>query len=264
MNKIQQIQNVKITNFALRHFDPEFGGTKILNAEPMEIEKWFNEELSIYNSSEDSKVLSSVVKIIDGYADFCKLIPVKNLTDAKVGAVPITIANYQYIRSGFSSRREGEFDTFSRWIELPVAPPKANYLMMVLYNKEQIDKEAMADYNRKKADGGVDSIGLDKPKPFEGDWGVVAILGQDGPDEEPMKPATFDRNYMPIEFGGSGMNYPEMPEEPNPLEYNQEKDYKMAAGHYKEALAEYKDKMDEVRKDRKRSVDFWKKHVTVK
>ncbi len=262
MSETQQIQNVKLTEFALRHFDKEFGGTKILNLEPKNFEEQLNVALNLYNSTATADVSNSglpfVAKIMGGYAPFCKLVAVHNSTDAKVGAIPITVSNYQYIRSGFFARKEGEFDTFSRWIELPVSVPKAKYLMVVLYNREQINKEAIADYNKKIANGGIDSIGLEKPEPFDGDWGVVAILGQNNPEEEPMKPATFDRNYMPIEFGGSGMKYPNMPEKPNLTENSE------LMRKYNEAISKYQDEMDEIRRSRKRSVDFWSNHVTVK
>lgn len=265
MSEIRQIQNIKISDFALRHFDPKFGGTKILNMEPKEFEEILNEELMVYNSSLDPDGGDSdVVKILNGYAPFCKLIAVKNFTDARVGSMPITIANHQYIRHGYSKRRESEFEVFSRWLELPVPAPKANYLMIIAYNQEQMDKEAIADYNKKMAEGGIDSIGLEKPEPFPAEWGVVAILGQHGPDEEPMKPETFDRNYMPIEFGGSGMKYPVMPIEPNRFEFEGDFDYMKALDIYKKLVAKYKTEIDEIRAKRKKCVYFWQNNVTVR
>lgn len=259
MEKTQQITSVKISDFALRHFEPKFGGTKILNMDPKEFEQRINWEL---NAGTQTKIH----KILDGYAPFCKLIAVENFTDAKVGSMPITIANHQYIRHGYSKRRDGEFEVFSRWLELPVPAPKANYLMVIVYSQEQMDKEALAEYNKKMAEGGIDSIGLDKPEPFPAEWGIVAILGQHGPDEEPMKPETFDRNYMPIEFGGSGMKYPVMPIEPKRLEYDNDGDdeYMRDLDTYKELVAKYKAQMDEIRAKRQRCVDFWQNNVTVK
>ena len=61
---------------------------------------------------------------------------------------------------------------------------------------------------------------------FDADWGVVAILGQSHPNEEPMKPETMIRNSLGISEGGSGV----------PLD--------------REAYL--------------RSVEFWEKHATVK
>jgi hypothetical protein len=79
------------------------------------------------------------IKIYDGYADFCKLIAIKNFTKAKIGSTLITLENFQYLRSGYSSRRESELPVFSRWLELPLDKPQAKWLILVLYSKEQID-----------------------------------------------------------------------------------------------------------------------------
>jgi hypothetical protein len=247
-----ELKNIKLSEFSLRHFDSGFGGTKILNIEPKDFEEKINHELSL------SKKETIVHSIMDGYAPFCKLVSIENFTDAKVGTLPITESNYIYIRHGYSKRREGEFETFSRWIELPVPAPKANYLIIVLYDREQIDKEAIADYNNKLAASEVDSNLIEKPKSFSGEWGIVAILAQNTPEEEPMKAATFDRNYMPIEFGGSGLEYPKIPEKPNSPEYSE------IMKKYKEDLIRYNYEMDEIRRKRKVSVDFWNKNVTVK
>jgi len=176
--------NIKLTEFALRHFDPKFGGTKILDMTP---EK-FQEEINVMQ------------KIwMDGYAPFCKLWSLKNFTDARVGSLPITLENYQYLRSGYSARREQELPVFSRWLELPLGKPKAEYLMLVLYSKEQLDKEAMGDA------AGLFSGGKPAYKEFDADWGVVAILGQSHLHEEPMKPETMIRNALGIKEGGSGV-----------------------------------------------------------
>ena len=40
---------------------------------------------------------------------------------------------------------------------------------------------------------------------FDADWGIVAILGQSHPGEEPMKPETMLRNALGIKEGGSGV-----------------------------------------------------------
>ena len=124
--------------------------------------------------------------------------------------------------------------------------------MLVLYSKEQIDKEASAEYNRRMIES--DSTPINKPEPFQGEFGIVAVLGQNNSEEEPMKAETFDRNYMPIEFGGSGMKYPEMPV----LNKNEE------VTEHQEAIEKYKKEMEEIRIKRKVCVDFWKNHATVK
>lgn len=181
-----KIENIKITEFAKRHFDPKFGGTKILDFTPEEFEDRVNLTLGSINSSLNTEY--SIERVVPGYADFCKLLVLKNFTTAKTGSLPITIENYQYLRTGYSSRTTSEIPVMERWFELPLSAPKAEYLVVVLYSKEQLEKE------RKEGE-----------EKFDGDWGVVAILAQMSPSEEPMKPITMMRNALGIEEGGSGV-----------------------------------------------------------
>lgn len=179
---------ISLTSFALRHFEKDFGGTKILNTTYRHFEKYVNE---VYN---DVALFEERRPELPGYAPFCKLLPIKNFTDARVGSMPITLENYQYLRSGYSSRREGELPVFSRWFELPLGKPKAEWLMLVLYSKEQLEKEAQENPNT-------------EPEIFDwdADYGIVAILGQSHPIEEPMKPETMIRNALGVKEGGSGV-----------------------------------------------------------
>ena len=181
-----KIENVKITDFAKRHFEPKFGGTKILDFTPEKFEDILNLNISALNSFPITE--HSTERILPGYADFCKLVVIKNFTNAKTGTLPITIENYQYLRSGFSARTENELPVLERWFELPIPAPKAEYLVVVLYSKEQLEKE------RKEGE-----------EEFVGDWGVVAILAQMSANEEPMKPITMMRNALGIDEGGSGV-----------------------------------------------------------
>lgn len=180
------IKNVKITDFAKRHFDSKFGGTKILDSTPEDFERILSLSISALNLLPTNEY--STERIIPGYADFCKLVVLKNFTDARTGTLPITLDNYQYLRTGFSSRTEKELPVMDRWFDLPLSTPKAKYLVVVLYSKEQLDKE------RKEGE-----------EEFIGDWGAVAILGQMSSNEEPMKPITMMRNALGIEEGGSGV-----------------------------------------------------------
>jgi hypothetical protein len=175
------IENIKITEFAKRHFDSKFGGTKILNVTPEDFEHMIN---TLHTSAHTEHLFE---RVIPGYADFCKLLVVKNFTNAKTGTLPITLENYQYLRTGYSARTESELPIMERWFELPLPAPKAEYLVIVLYSKEQLEKEATSEYV------------------FDGDWGIVAILGQMSAVEEPMKPITMMRNALGIEEGGSGV-----------------------------------------------------------
>lgn len=197
---------IKITEFGKRHFDKTFGGTKVLDFSVEEFEYKINNDEWVSDTIEVSKSVKNTVlnlhknsvKWIPGYAPFCKLLVIENFTDARIGSMPITLENYQYLRSGYSARRNSELPVFSRWFDLPVSKPKAKYLALVLYSKEQLDKEG-------RITEGEHDDPNEKYIPFDADWGVVAILGQSHSNEEPMKPETMLRNALGIEEGGSGV-----------------------------------------------------------
>lgn len=178
---------VKLTSFGARHFEPKFGGTKILKVTPEDFQKHIDDLLR------EDLPIGFKPKFIDGYASFCKLWPIHNFTDARVGSLPITLANYQFLRSGYSSRRDSELPVFSRWFELPLGKPRAEWLMLVLYSNEQLEKEAKEKHEENEI------------YTFDADYGIVAILGQTHDKEEPMKPETMLRNALGVSEGGSGV-----------------------------------------------------------
>ena len=183
-------KNISLTDFSMRHFDKKFSGTKIKDFTPGAFEKEINlavkDAIDIVNSADTELVASE-----DGYAPFCKLLVFSNFTKARTGSLPITLENYQYLRSGYSSRTDKELAVLSRWFSLPLPAPKANYLVVVVYDREQLEKEH-------------DETNPGLPFTFVGDWGVVAILAQMGQDSEPMTPITMMRNSMGLKEGGSG------------------------------------------------------------
>lgn len=163
---------IKLTNFSLRHFKEDFGGTKILDRSPEDFERQLNQS-------------AFMAKVIPGYAPFCKLLVYENWTSAKAGTVLITSEIEQKIKTAYQARTETELPVLSRWVE-GVEMPKAKYLVVVVYDGEQILKEGQ-DLN------------------FNGKWGVVAIMGQNHDEEEPMTPITMMRNALGVEEGGSGV-----------------------------------------------------------
>ena len=252
----KKLGTIKITDFALRHFDKNFGGTKILKMDPKDFENSLNEFANLYFDRPDkNKDVDDVfIDILDGYAPFCKLLVTTNMTDAKTGTLPITLENYQYLRSGYSARRKTEFSVLSRWLDLPLGKPKAKYIISVLYSKEQIDKESIAEYKKKL----TKDVNIKSPELFDGDWGLVAILGQMNQEEEPMKPMTMMRNYMHISMGGSGMKLPNPPLKPNLPEISE------LMEKYKKALMVYNDEVKEFSEKYEKSVKFWEQNATVK
>ncbi len=221
------IEKIKITNFGKRHFEKNASGTKITDKTPEEFEAHINGILSDYEPDATGPQ-SYKLKIIDGYAPFCKLIVIENkftwnayFTNAKIGSMPIDISNYQYLRHGYSARVERELPVLSRWFELPIAAPLAEYLIIILYSKEQLKKEHDADIKKKfddyekkkgktvsdsdrKAMSEIEGFGFEFEK-TDFEWGVVAILGQSHPGEEPMQPITMMRNSLGVAEGGSGV-----------------------------------------------------------
>jgi hypothetical protein len=70
-----------------------------------------------------------------------------------------------------------------RWFE-GLEPPVAEYLIVILYNREQMAKE------------GTD---------VDADWGVVGCMYTSEPAEIPMAPITMMRNALGVAEGGSGV-----------------------------------------------------------
>ena len=194
------MSKVQLTKFGERHFKSTFNGTKIFSHSPDEFGKEISSIMDHYGKNDYPNGLEYMkrVKLIDGYADFCKLLVVPNFTDAKTGTMPIKLENFQYLRSGYSSRNEEELPVLSRWFEIPRSfVPDAKYLVIVLYSYDQLLKE----HNDKNEDRFEIEFELED----DTDWGIVAILGQMSDEEEPMKPITMIRNSLGREEGGSGV-----------------------------------------------------------
>jgi hypothetical protein len=145
-----------------------------------------------------------------------------NFTDARVGSMPITLENYQYIRSGYSVRRDSELPVLSRWLELPLGKPKAKWLILVLYSRQQIEDEWNANllnkfdnyektHNITLTDNDREDLkSLDAFRyEFEGvefDFGIVSINGENEDKISPMPPSTMIRNALGMSEGGSGVS----------------------------------------------------------
>lgn len=161
---------IVLTQFAIdRCFDPDSAGTTITDrpAEQFESE------------------IRDVQLLFPGYAPFCKLVFLRNWTDAHTGTMTITPENERWLKSEYKSRNDEELPVLVRWFEgIPEVPP-AEYLCLVFYDREQLAKE------------GTD-IG-------DADYGIVAILGQMHDQEEPMTPITAMRNALGVDEGGSGV-----------------------------------------------------------
>ena len=69
---------------------------------------------------------------------------------------------------------------------------KAGYLDVILYTKEQIDKENQA-------------MGKTVPTTADYEYGIISIKPQDADNEITMMPITMMRNAVGKEHGGSGV-----------------------------------------------------------
>jgi hypothetical protein len=123
------------------------------------------------------------LKVLDGYAPFCKLYVYRNWTSTRCLTVPITEANRHLLRSAYEARNRQELPVLVRWFE-GVEPPVADYLVAILYSREQMAVEG---------------------NPIQADWGVVGCLYTAQPEEIPMAPITMMRNALGVEQGGSGV-----------------------------------------------------------
>ena len=123
------------------------------------------------------------MKVLDGYAPFCRLHVHRNWTSTRCIAVPVTDDNRHLLRSAYEARTKAELPVLVRWLE-GVEPPRAEYLVVILYSREQLAKE------------GTD---------IDADWGVVGCLYTAEPEEIPMAPITLMRNALGVDEGGSGV-----------------------------------------------------------
>ena len=87
------------------------------------------------------------------------------------------------IFKAYEARTKAELPVLVRWFE-GVQPPVANWLVAILYSREQLAKEG---------------------ETIDADWGIVGCLYTMEPEEIPMAPITMMRNALGVAEGGSGV-----------------------------------------------------------
>lgn len=161
---------IVLTEFARpRLFPREPRPNTIQDIGPAEFERHLNEH--------------APYRVLEGYAPFCQLHVHRNWTTTRCLSVPITEANRHLLRSGYEARHSSELPVLVRWFE-GVTPPVAEYLVVILYSREQLAKEGA---------------------PIDAEWGVVGCLYTSEPAEIPMAPITMMRNALGVAEGGSGV-----------------------------------------------------------
>jgi Protein of unknown function (DUF3228) len=123
------------------------------------------------------------VAVLEGYAPFCKLHVHRNWTSTRCITIAIDETNRHLLRSAYEARNTSELPVLVRWFE-GVEPPVAEYLIVILYDREQMAKEGAS---------------------IDADWGIVGCLYTMTPEEIPMAPITMMRNALGVEEGGSGV-----------------------------------------------------------
>ena len=162
--------SIVLTPFArTRLFPRQPRGNTIQDCTPEQFERHLNQHPPL--------------RVLDGYAPFCKLHVHRNWTSTRCLTVPVTEANRHLLRSAYEARAKEELPVLVRWFE-GVQPPVADYLVVILYSRGQLAKEG---------------------SPIEAEWGVVGCLYAATPEEIPMAPITMMRNALGVEEGGSGV-----------------------------------------------------------
>lgn len=167
---IPSAMSIALTEFARTRLFPRDGRrTAIQDCTPQEFIDRLNAE--------------TPVRVLDGYAPFCKLHVHANWTSTRCSMIAITEANRHLLHSAYEARSREELPVLVRWFE-GIEPPVANYLIPILYDRAQLVKEGTA---------------------IDADWGVVGCLYTLEPEEIPMVPITQMRNALGVAEGGSGV-----------------------------------------------------------
>ncbi|MFC4820814.1 DUF3228 family protein [Dokdonella ginsengisoli] len=162
--------SIVLTDFARARLFPRDGRlTAIRDCTPEEFARRLNDEVPL--------------KVLDGYAPFCKLHVHANWTSTRGSVLAITDANRHCLRSAYEARARDELPVLVRWFE-GIEPPVARYLVPILYDRGQMAKEGT---------------------PIDADWGIVGCLYTMEPEEIPMAPITMMRNALGVDEGGSGV-----------------------------------------------------------
>ncbi|MFT4046968.1 MAG: DUF3228 family protein [Solimonas sp.] len=162
--------SIVLTPFARARLFPASGRRNaIVGTTPADFERRLNTQIPL--------------KVLDGYAPFCKLHVHANWTQTRCLTVPISADNAHLLRSAYEARTKDELPVLVRWFE-GVEAPVANYLVVILYDRVQMAKEGTS---------------------IEADWGVVGCLATAEAEEIPMAPITMMRNALGVDEGGSGV-----------------------------------------------------------
>ena len=161
---------IELTEFARpRLFPREPRRNTIQDITALEFERHLNE--------------NAPFRVLPGYAPFCQLHVHRNWTSTRCLTIAITADNRPLLRSAYEARHSSELPVLVRWFE-GIEAPVAEYLVAILYDREQLAKEGA---------------------PIKARWGIVGCLYTATPEEIPMAPVTMMRNALGVAEGGSGV-----------------------------------------------------------
>lgn len=148
---------------------------------------------------------------------YSKHVFVPNFADMECGYAEVTPENAHLVESCYEARTEKELPVLIQYIDRNKYPaPKATFLDVILYSRDQIIKENEAMGNP------VCSTWSFYPRPLcsnmtagsslalqvsdsTAPWGIISVKGQLCDYELPMQPITIMRNALGKEHGGSGV-----------------------------------------------------------
>jgi Protein of unknown function (DUF3228) len=160
-----------------------------------------NKSISEFETIVNQRFAAENYSLLDGYAPFCKHFFVTNdFTNAVVNVLRITADNEHLLRTKYVARTADELPVLTRYfpqelLSSQLELPKAQYLDLILYSREQIRLENAA----KPSSTTQNDDDTDIP------WGIVSIKAQDIDRELPMNPITQMRNALGKAEGGSGI-----------------------------------------------------------
>ena len=169
--------SIEMCDFAKRQYKEDFGGTRVT---PEIVETLI-------------QMAENPVAEFPGYADFCKIVALKNRkADGSIlfdSLKCLTVNKQQALKDGavlhtaYEARNENELPVLVEWIS-GIETPVAEYIHLILYSREQMDKE---------------------DDPVTADWAIVSIGTSSPVEVEPMRGITAMRNALGVEEGGSGV-----------------------------------------------------------
>ncbi len=189
---------IELTEFVKRQWKPNFAGTKMHRIQEAKFLELFNDA---YNVSMSKSI--SMNHKFDSHKswDFCKYLylNVERTLDIRTSTVKLDHTIAPFVQCDYSSRNSAELEVLGRWVSFPAQSnfkaPLAKWIGCVLYTREQL----LEEYN-KNADEHVHTFELSE----DCEYGIVAIMGLDIPQMDPMPPITHFRNALGQEFGGNG------------------------------------------------------------